>query len=111
MSDIAIQRETTDATIAAARQYRVALENKRVRVLDYHSQPGEKSPLHWHPASLVYVIRPATLLPAGPDGASEEVELQSGELLWREDTTHAVTNVGETDAHFLVAGLKDTQGI
>jgi oxalate decarboxylase/phosphoglucose isomerase-like protein (cupin superfamily) len=107
MSDITILTETADPTIIASGQYRVLMENEHVRVLDYRSRPGEQSIMHWHPACLVYVISPAKMLIATPDGRRREVELLAGELLWRDDMSHAVTNIGNTEAHLLVVELKD----
>jgi hypothetical protein len=34
--------------------YKVRLENAYVRVLEYHSEPGEKEPMHFHPPGVVY---------------------------------------------------------
>lgn len=83
------------------------MENEHVRVLDYRSQPGAQSVRHWHPACLVYVIRPAKMLITTPDGLRREVDLLAGELLWRDDMSHAVANIGNTEAHLLVIELKD----
>jgi quercetin dioxygenase-like cupin family protein len=86
------------------------LENDRVRVFEYHSRPGEKSEMHSHPASLVYSFNPATLLIMTPYGVSEEFELKTGELIWREETAHAVQNIGQTEAHLLIIELKGLPG-
>jgi len=90
----------------APQHYRTRIENERVRVLEFRSQPGEKSALHSHPDSVVYSLRPATMLIIGPDGSHETIELQAGEVIWQQETTHALQNVGETEAHLLVIELK-----
>jgi beta-alanine degradation protein BauB len=90
----------------APQQYQTLLENERIRVLTYRSQPGEKSALHSHPDCMVYSFSPATLLITGPDGAHEEFELHTGQVIWRRETTHALENVGTTAAHLLVVELK-----
>ncbi|HWQ36308.1 MAG TPA: cytoplasmic protein [Blastocatellia bacterium] len=107
MSDITILTETADPTIIASGQYRVLMENERVRVPDYRSRPGEQSIMHWHPACLVYVIRPAKMLITTPDGLRREVDLLAGELLWRDDMSHAVASIGNSETHLLVIELKD----
>lgn len=90
----------------APHQYHLMLENERVRVLEYRSKPGDKSAMHWHPDCIVYSFTPATLLITTLDGGSQEVDLKTGELIWRSETTHALENVGITEAHLLVIELK-----
>ena len=34
--------------------YTVLLENDEVRVLEYHAKPGDREPMHCHPAGVVY---------------------------------------------------------
>ena len=60
--------------------YKVLLENDQVRVLEYRLKAGEKEPVHSHPAT--------------------------GETIWRDPTTHAVENVGDTEAHAITIDLK-----
>ena len=38
-----------DPLEVAPDHYKVIFENERVRVLSFHSSPGEKWPLHMHP--------------------------------------------------------------
>ncbi len=90
----------------APHQYHLMLENERVRILEYRSKAGEKSAMHWHPDCVVYSFTPATLLITTLDGDSQKVNLQTGEVIWRPETTHALENVGLTDAHLLVVELK-----
>ena len=41
--------------------YKVLLENDEVRVLEYRLKPGQKEPIHSHPAGVVYVLSGAAL--------------------------------------------------
>ena len=86
--------------------YTVLLENEKVRVLEYHLKPGEKEPMHSHPAGVVYVLSGAKLKFTFPDGRTEERSAATGETIWREPVTHAVENVGETEAHAIAIDLK-----
>lgn len=90
----------------APHHYRTRIENERVRVLEFRSRPGEKSALHSHPDSVLYSLCPATMLVIGLDGARETIELQTGEVIWQQETVHALENIGETEAHLLVVELK-----
>jgi|SRR4030095_7973400 hypothetical protein len=51
--------------------YNVLLDNEHVRVPEYRLKPGEKEPLHSHPAGIVYVFGEAKLKITYSDGRSE----------------------------------------
>ena len=78
--------------------YKVLLENEQVRVLEYRLKPGEKEPMHSHPAGVVYVLSGTKLKFSYPDGRTEERAAATGETIWRDPVTHAVENVGNTEA-------------
>ena len=86
--------------------YKVLLENDQVRVLEYRLKPGEKEPMHSHPAGVVYVLNGTKLKVTYPDGRTEERGATAGETIWREPTTHALENVGSTEAHAIAIDLK-----
>ena len=86
--------------------YKVLLENDQVRVLEYRLKAGGKEAMHSHPAGVVYVLSGAKLKFSYPDGRTEERAAAAGETIWREPTTHAVENVGDTEAHAIAIDLK-----
>ncbi len=86
--------------------YKVLLENDRVRVLEYRLKPGEKEPMHEHPAGIVYMLSGAKLKVTGPDGKTEDRPVATGATMWREATKHALENVGDTEAHAIAIDLK-----
>ena len=86
--------------------YKVLLENDQVRVMEYRLKAGEKEPMHSHPAGVVYVLSGAKLKFTYPDGRTEEKVAATGETIWRDPTTHAVENVGDTEAHAIAIDLK-----
>jgi quercetin dioxygenase-like cupin family protein len=86
--------------------YSVRFENDRVRVLEYHLKPGEKEAMHSHPPGVVYVLGDATFRTTLADGRSSTVPVKAGEVTWREFTTHAAENVGQTEARALAIELK-----
>src|SRR5205823_9791805 len=69
-------------------------------------QSGGKEPMHSHPAGVVYVLSGAKLKFSYPDGRTEERAAAIGETIWRDPTTHAVENVGNTEAHVIAIDLK-----
>src|SRR6266481_1330718 len=95
-----------DPVKASPQYYKVLLENDQVRVLDYRLKPGEKEPMHSHPAGVVYVLGGATLKFSYPDGRTEEKTAAAGETIWRNPVTHAVENTGNSEAHAIAIDLK-----
>jgi quercetin dioxygenase-like cupin family protein len=95
-----------DPVKASPQYYKVLLENDQVRVLEYRLKAGEKEPRHSHPAGVVYVLSGAKLKFSYPDGRTEEKAAATGETIWRDPTTHAVENVGDTEAHAIAIDLK-----
>lgn len=95
-----------DSVTTSPQYYKVLLDNDRVRVLEYRLKAGEKEPMHSHPAGVVYVLGGAKLKFTYPDGRTEEKTATTGETIWREPTTHAVENVGNTEAHAIAIDLK-----
>ena len=77
-----------------------------MRVLEYRLKPGEKEPMHSHPAGVVYVLSEGTLKFSYPDGRTEEKAAATGESIWRDPVTHAVENIGKTGAHAIAIDLK-----
>jgi quercetin dioxygenase-like cupin family protein len=95
-----------DPVKTSPQYYKVLLENDQVRVLEYRLKPGEKEAMHSHPAGVVYVLSGAKLKVTSPDGKTEERSATAGETIWREPVTHALQNVGDTEAHAIAIDLK-----
>ena len=101
-----ITAHAQDPVKASPQYYKVLLENDQVRVLEYRLKVREKEPMHSHPAGVVYVLSGAKLKFSYPDGRTEEKAAATGEAIWRDPTTHAVENVGDTEAHAIAIDLK-----
>jgi quercetin dioxygenase-like cupin family protein len=86
--------------------YTVRFENERVRVLEYRLKPGQKEPMHSHPPGVVFYLSDATFRTTHPDGTAADASVTNGQVLWREFTTHAAENVGNTEAHAYAVELK-----
>jgi quercetin dioxygenase-like cupin family protein len=103
---ICMAASAQDLVKTSPQYYKVLLENELVRVLEYRLKPGEKEPMHSHPAGVVYVLRGGTLKFSYPDGRTEEKTAATGETIWRDPVTHAVENTGKTEAHAIAIDLK-----
>lgn len=86
--------------------YKVLLENDQVRVLEYRLKPGEKEPMHTHVAGVLYIFGDAKMRTTYPDGRTEESAGGAGEAHWRSPVTHALENIGTTEAHALAVDMK-----
>jgi quinol monooxygenase YgiN/quercetin dioxygenase-like cupin family protein len=86
--------------------YKVLLENERVRVLDFQLKKGAKEDFHAHPAAVTYVIAPFKIRFTFPDGSSRIREAKAGDVFYGDALTHASENIGDTDAHGLLIEMK-----
>src|SRR6185295_5573055 len=101
-------RETTvqDPVKQSPQYYKVLLENDQVRVLEYRLKAGEKEPMHSHTAGVLYIFGDAKMRTTYPDGRSEDNAAGAGEAHWRNPVTHALENIGTTEAHALAIDIK-----
>ena len=86
--------------------YRVILENDRVRVLEHRDKPGEKTRQHQHPAFVLYAISAFKRMITLPDGKVIMREFKAGDMLYSDAQTHVGENIGQTETHVIVVELK-----
>jgi len=99
--------QVPDVLKAAAKAYRLLMENEKVRVLDLRLKPGEKAPMHNHPNDhVVYVMNTTKFKLTFSDGKSGEFDLTAGQTLWMEAGSHSTENTGTSVGHNLVVELK-----
>ena len=95
-----------DAVAVAPNVYRVLFENERVRLLEVRVKTGDASSLNSHPDYLVYVLSDGTVKLTSASGESAEVELKTGDVMWREAEEHSAENSGTTELLALFFELK-----
>jgi quinol monooxygenase YgiN/quercetin dioxygenase-like cupin family protein len=86
--------------------YKVLLENDRVRVLDFQLKKGAKEDFHAHPAAVTYVLAPFKIRFTFPDGTMRVREAKAGDVFYGDALTHASENIGDTDAHGILIEMK-----
>jgi quinol monooxygenase YgiN/quercetin dioxygenase-like cupin family protein len=86
--------------------YKVLLENERIRVLDFQLKKGAKENFHQHPAAVTYVLAPFKIRFSFKDGTTNIREAKAGEVFYGEAVVHASENIGDTDAHGLLIEMK-----
>lgn len=86
--------------------YKVLLENDRVRVLEFKLKKGTKENFHAHPAAVTYVLAPFKIRFTFPDGSMRIREAKAGEIFFGEALVHASENIGDTDARGILVEMK-----
>lgn len=64
-------------------------EDDRVRVLKFEPKKGDRTPIHSHPATVVYVIQGGRVRVTLADGTVRESEFKSGDTMIRPPVTHS----------------------
>jgi beta-alanine degradation protein BauB len=96
-----------DPVKVAPKNFKVLLENDRVRVLDFHSATGEKIPMHSHPAYISYSITGTGKTKfTSADGKTTERPAGTGQATWHDAEIHASEYEGTGDTHVLLVELK-----
>ena len=80
--------------------YRVAMENERVRVLEYRDQPGNRTTPHSHPDSVMITL--SAFRRRLVDG-----ERTAGLARWLPAQEHSGENIGETETRVIFIELKE----
>ncbi len=87
--------------------YRVLLENDRVRVLDFRLARGATEQMHMHPAHLAVFLEDFTIRFTLPDGSHALREGHPHQISWSDGVAHASENIGASDAHGILVELKE----
>ncbi len=95
-----------DPAVVNAKTIKVKFENERVRVMEANLPPGVKEQVHSHPAYVIYVLEGGKYRNYASDGKTNEGELKTGDVLFREPLTHAAENIGTTTMHMILVELK-----
>ena len=68
---------------------RVLAEDDKVRVLKFEPKKGDKTPIHSHPATVVYVVKGGRVRVTLADGTVRESEFKAGDTMIRPPVTHS----------------------
>ena len=95
-----------DPTVTDPNLYRLVFENDRVRVLEYHDRPGDRTHPHRHPDSVMVTLTSFSRRLLG-DGQPADVDLPAGLVRWLDAQEHAGENIGTTDTRVIFVELKE----
>ncbi len=92
--------------VAEAPEYAsVLLENEAVRTVLFRLQPGDELPEHAGRQRVVYALTDYQIL-FTEDGETRKKDWQAGQAHWHEAVNHAIRNIGDSEARFLVVARK-----
>jgi quercetin dioxygenase-like cupin family protein len=77
---------------------KVLAEDDKVRVLHFTPSKGDKTPIHSHPETVLYVIKGGKIRTTLPDGTSTVTELKAGQTSLRAPVTHSDESLDDIDA-------------
>lgn len=87
-----------DAMKYGLKHLTVLAEDEKARVLRYAPSKGDRTPMHSHPSTVVYVIKGGRVKYTFPDGSTKVAELKTGEALIRPPVTHADEALDDVEA-------------
>ena len=96
-----------DPTEVAPDNYKVLFENEHVRVVEMNLKAGAKDVTHSHPDETVYFVKGGKAKIHLPDGEAAEAEIPDGGVMWHEEWTHQVENIGTSD---ILAVIVESKG-
>jgi hypothetical protein len=86
--------------------YSVEFENERVRALRVRYGPREKSVMHSHPALLGIMLTDWNIRFTYPDGRTEELSGQAGQILDFPAVEHLPENLSDHNFEAIIVELK-----
>ena len=95
-----------DPVTASPNNYKTIMENEHVRVLEMTLKAGESDQVHSHPSETVYFVKGGKVKIHLPDGGAADADIPDGHVMWHEEWTHRVENVGSSDVRAIIVEAK-----
>jgi quercetin dioxygenase-like cupin family protein len=87
-----------DVMQTGVKHIKVLAEDDKVRVLHFTPSKGDKTPVHSHPETILYVVKGGKIRTTLADGTSTVVELKTGQTSLRTPVTHSDEALDDIDA-------------
>jgi len=78
-----------DAVAADPTHHHVVFENDHVRVFEAQASPGETTPMHTHPPTVIISAETGRMRMQGPDGTTTIFDLHPSQAIWIEGVEHS----------------------
>ena len=86
-----------DVAQLGVKHIKVLAEDDKVRVLHFTPSKGDKTPVHSHPETVLYVVKGGKIRTTLPDGTSTVTELKAGQTTLRAPVTHSDEALDDID--------------
>jgi beta-alanine degradation protein BauB len=86
-----------DVAQTGVKHIKVLAEDDKVRVLHFTPSKGDKTPVHSHPETVLYVVKGGKIRTTLPDGTSTITELKTGQTTLRAPVTHSDEALDDID--------------
>jgi beta-alanine degradation protein BauB len=99
-----------DGLKASTANFKLLLENKHVRVLEYTLKPGEKDTPHTHPAKSSYIVSGGKIKVYLENGETLIFDEKAGTANWGDYVgKHSVENIGNTTVIIVLTEIKSLE--
>lgn len=96
-----------DGLVSSPENFKLLLENDKVRVLQYTLLPGGRDHWHTHPPRTGYVLSGAKIRVTRADGSHADHDEKTGDIYWGEfSPLHDTQNLGTTPYVALLVEVK-----
>ena len=85
---------------------RIFIDNRKVRVQEVRSRPGNKSPMLARPDRIHYILKGGKQRKHYPNGRTKVQIFKAGTVVWRPKEKYASENVGKTEIRLIAVRLK-----
>lgn len=87
---------------------KVLLDNTSVRVIEMTLGPGQKEPVHTHPANFAYLLGAGKIRVSYVGGQTAEMDGKAGQVIWSDaEGPHTLENLSKKPIKALVVELKE----
>lgn len=97
---------TPDAVVATPQHAEPVFDNEYVKALRFTLEPGDNIPLHQGARRAIYSLSDYRIKWTEGERQTEK-EWRKGQVHWHDAVPHAVENIGNTKAEYLVVARKD----
>ena len=103
--------QSMDPVKLSPQYYTMRVDNPRVRVYEYRLPPGAEG-RHAQPSAGcgVFAVRRHPQESRSPTAPPTSILRCPGDVAWRDDVTHAIENIGATEAYAYALELKGCTG-
>ncbi|MEW6733431.1 MAG: hypothetical protein AB1489_19040 [Acidobacteriota bacterium] len=95
---LAIVSKAQDVVKVSPNDYKLQFENQDIRIIKINVPPGNKTPTHNHPDSVVVILSPSIVRHTEADGKISQTppSLKRGDIVFAPQVTHSMEQIGTT---------------